>query len=320
MSPQSDHRLSSATAFAPATVANVSVGFDVLGFAVAGAGDRVTVTRDPDVDGVRVDSIGGVVRDLPIDPAKNTASVAASSLLGQTGDAGGFRLALDKGIPLGSGMGGSAASAVAAVVALNHLVERPLGREDLLAHAAAGEQVASGAAHADNAAACLFGGMCAVVATEPLRVVSIPVPERVRCVLVHPHMRLDTREARAALPETVSLERHVDQAKRLAGFLSGCFHDDLELVRRSMQDLIAEPARARLIPGFERVRSAALDHGAIGFGIAGAGPSVFAWVASDAAARDVEERVRAEFDAAGLGTDAWIGPIANTGAVVESKR
>lgn len=308
----------SVTAFAPATVANVAAGFDVLGFALAGVGDRVTVTREPDGEGVRIESIEGVVQDLPTDPEKNTASVAVLSLLAAVRAPGGFRLWIDKGIPLGSGMGGSAASAVAAVLAANQLLERPLPRAALLPHAVAGECVASGAPHADNAAASLHGGLLAIISQDPLRVVTIPVPQALRCVLVRPHLRLDTRNARAVLPGQIPLARHVEQSKLLAGFLAGCFRGDLEMIGKSMRDVIAEPARSRLIPGFARTREAALAHGAIGFGIAGSGPSVFAWVPSAAVGSSVEAAMRAAFAEVDLETDSWVGPIERSGACVEA--
>ena len=318
MTPSSTRRPTAATAFAPATVANVSAGFDVLAFALSGVGDRVSVWRDDAIRGVRVESITGVVRELPTDPEQNTASVAVLSLLRATGAAGGFRLAIDKGIALGSGMGGSAASAVAAAVAANRLLEQPLEPEALLDHAVAGERAASGAGHADNAGACLFGGLTAVVVDHPPRVVRLPVPRGIHCALVRPHLRLDTREARAALPESVPLGRHVAQSQRLAGFVAGCFLGDLELVGRSMEDLIAEPARAALIPGLAEARAAAAGAGALAFGIAGAGPSVFAWVRRAEDAGGVAAVVREAFVGAGLATDVWCGPIGETGAVIET--
>jgi homoserine kinase len=310
----------SVTAFAPATVANVGVGFDVLGFALEGVGDRVHVARDPAVTGLRVEAVEGVVRDLPIDPERNTATVAIRSLFDATGEGGGFRVRIHKGIALGSGMGGSAASAVAAVVAANRLLDRPLGTADLLRHAVAGERVASGAAHADNAAACLFGGLVAVVSNDPLRVVPLPVPRGVQAVVVRPDLRLETRAARAVLPPEVPLARHVEQSQLLAGFLAGCFAGDVELIGRSMEDRIATPARARLIPGYERARAAAREAGAIGFGIAGAGPSVFAWTLTAEAAARVERDVRKAFTVEGLASEGWRGPLGGRGAHVEERR
>jgi homoserine kinase len=312
-----------ATVFAPATVANVSVGFDLLGFALDGVGDRVTVTRVEGDERVVVDSIGGVVTDLPKDPRKNTASVAVLALIDASRPGCGFRIAIDKGLPLGSGMGGSAASAVGAVVAANALVDRPLPREALLEYATEGERAATGAAHADNTAPCLFGGLTGVVSKDPLEVVRIPIPEGLRCVLVHPRMRIDTREAREVLRPSVSLGEHVEQTMHLTGLLVGCWNSDLELIRRSMRDRIVEPQRSRLIPGFDAARDAAIAAGALGFGIAGSGPSVFAWVADDPSegtGRAVETAVNGAFAAAGLETDSWVGAIRETGAEVVAGR
>jgi homoserine kinase len=306
--------LTSATAFAPATVANVCAGFDVLGFAFEVAGDHVTVTRDATIEGVVLESIGGCVPELPLDVARNTATVALLAAIDLRRPSGGFRVALHKGIPLGSGMGGSAASAVGAVVAVSALLEPPLSAEELLRCALEGERVASGAAHADNVAPCIHGGLTAAVGGEPPRVVSVPVPRDVVCALVHPHLRVDTRRAREVLPRELPLTRHVHQSMYLAGFLLGCCADDLQLAGSSMVDLVAEPARSALIPGFAAARAAALAAGALGFGIAGSGPSVFAWTSSIEIGRRVEAGVRRAFQDAGLAADGWVGPLATQGA------
>lgn len=303
-----------ATAFAPATVANVCVGFDVLGFALAGIGDRATVTRTDEERVVTVESITGVVTELPTEARRNTASVAIHALLEQRKPRCGFRVTLHKGIPLGSGMGGSAASAVAAVVAANRLLDEPLPKTELLGFAAAGEQAASGAPHADNAAPCLHGGLTAVVATDPLRAVSIPVPDAMQCVLVHPHMTIETRQARAVLRTEITLGEHTRQSMRLCGFVAGCFSGDLALIASSMDDLLVEPQRSRLIPGFAEAKAAAREAGAVGFGIAGSGPSVFAWVDSAQRGAAVESAVREAFARQGLQTDSWVAPIHREGA------
>ena len=300
------------TGFAPATVANVGVGFDVLGFALEGIGDRVTVSAAE--DGVVVEAVTGVVTDLPTDPQRNTASVALLALLRDLQPGHGFRVRIDKGIPLGSGMGGSAASAVGAVVAANALLARPLAREKLLKYALLGEQAASGAPHADNAAPCLFGGLTAVVSADPPEVVPIPLPDALLCVLVHPRMRIDTREARAVLRPEIALSEHVRQSMRLSGFLAGCFRGDLGLIGRSMDDCIVEPQRSKLIPGFDEAKAVARAGGALGFGIAGSGPSVFAWAASQTVARVVQQGVVGAFERHGLAVDSWIAPIDDQGA------
>ncbi len=316
MSPDPDFATRERTAFAPATVANVAVGFDVLGFALEGVGDRVTVAHEQDSDGIVVEILDGVVTDLPVDPAKNTASVAVAAMLTGRWEGRGLRISIAKGIPLGSGMGGSAASAVAAVVATNGLLARPLATDELLPFAMAGEAAASGAPHADNAAPCLYGGMTAVVAAHPPRVVGVPVPSGLLCILAHPHLKIETRAARAALPESVALGTHVEQSMRLAGFLTGMYRGDFRLIGNSLIDLVAEPSRSKLIPGFASARSAALGAGSLGFGISGSGPSVFALADDPAVAGRVEKAVAAAFEAEGLEVDLWTGPIRQEGAAV----
>ncbi|HKQ60981.1 MAG TPA: homoserine kinase [Candidatus Polarisedimenticolaceae bacterium] len=298
------------TAFAPATVANVAVGFDVLGFALEGVGDRVDAEAVPSgAEPVTIGSIDGLVPDLPSDPRRNTAAVAARAVWEAARPPHGFRLSLHKGIPLGSGMGGSAASAVAAAVAANALLDRPLSREALLPCALAGEAAASGAPHADNVAPCLYGGMTAVLATEPPEVVPLPVPPGLRCVLVRPHLEIETRRARAVLPAQITLGQHVLQASRLAAVVAGLYRGDLALIRRALADLLVEPHRAPLIPGFADAKAAALQAGALGFGISGSGPSVFAWIDPVADASAVTAAMRGAFGAHGLAADAWTSTV-----------
>jgi homoserine kinase len=304
----------SATAFAPASVGNVAVGFDILGHTVAALGDRVRVARRSE-QGVVIRSITGVVKDLPLAAEKNTAGMAVLALARDLELPFGFELEIEKGIPLGSGLGGSAASAVAAVVAAAALVEWPLDRTRLLKFAMQGEAVASGSVHVDNIAPSLFGGLVLTVGIDNPHVKQIPVPENVRCVLVHPHMVLATREARAILRRTVELSDVIWQQANLAGFLAGCYTSDLALIRESLLDVLIEPQRQVLIPGFVEVKQAALAAGALGGSISGAGPTVFAWAEADDA-----ENVRAEMVAAfrkhGLETDSWVSAIDREGARV----
>ena len=303
-----------ATAFAPASVGNVAVGFDILGHTVAALGDRVTVRRRPE-PGVSIRSITGTVVDLPLAAEKNTAGMAALALQRELGLSFGFELDVVKGIPLGSGLGGSAASAVAAVVAAAAVVDQPLDRTQLLKFAMQGEAVASGSVHVDNIAPSLFGGLVLTVGIDNPYVKQIPVPETVRCVLVHPHMVLATREARAILRDTVELSDVIWQQANLAGFLAGCYTSDLPLIRESLLDVVIEPQRQVLIPGFVEVKQAALAAGALGGSISGAGPTVFAWV--DAA--DAEKVCVAMVDAFarhGLDSDSWISTFDRAGARV----
>lgn len=300
------------TAFAPASVGNVAVGFDILGHSLAAIGDRVRA-RLSGPPGVRITAIEGLIEDLPLDPQRNTAGQAVLSLLRASRATFGVELVIEKGIPLGSGLGGSAASAVAGVVAVNALLPAPLSRLELLHHAMEGEAVASGSVHVDNIAPSLFGGLVLTVGIDNPNVRQIPVPEAVRCVVVHPHMVLSTREARRILKPTVDLSDLIWQSANLAGFLTGCFTDDLTLIRESLADVVIEPQRKVLIPGFETVKDAALEAGALGCSISGAGPTLFAWCVEDDASRVRDGMARA-FAACGLGSDAWISTIDRVGA------
>lgn len=304
--------MSVASAFAPASVGNVAVGFDLLGLALDGVGDRVSVRRiaRPTVE---LESIDGVVPELPHDPAANTASVPLIALRERYGIRDGFSVSLSKGIPLGSGMGGSAASAVAAVVAANALLDEPLATPVLLELALAGEAVASGASHPDNAAASLLGGLVLLLPDgSPQR---IPVPHGLACVLVHPHVEVTTRAARAMLAPSYPLSAFVTQSAHLAGFILGCCANDAELVRRCLRDTLIEPQRACLVPGFDEVREAALAAGALGSSISGAGPSVFAWVARDHA-QAVEASMRKAFRSRDVECDSWVSSLDAPGAYV----
>ncbi len=303
-----------ATAFAPASVGNVAVGFDILGHSVAALGDRVRVTRRTD-RGVVIRSITGVVAELPLVAEKNTAGMAALALSRELDLPYGFELDIEKGIPLGSGLGGSAASAVAAVVAAAAASGESLDRTRLLKFAMQGEAVASGSVHVDNIAPSLYGGLVLTVGIDNPHVKQVPVPEAVRCVLVRPHMVLATREARAILGKTVELSDVIWQQANLAGFLAGCYTSDLPLIRESLLDVVIEPQRQVLIPGFVAVKQAALQAGALGCSISGAGPTVFAWAEQEDAGNVCAEMVAA-FRGHGLESDSWVSAIDREGARV----
>jgi homoserine kinase len=311
----------SAAAFAPATVSNVAVGFDALGFAVEAAGDEVavTLTEGPSVRVVEVVDATGTLAPgaISLDAAQNTATVGLIRLLEDLRPGFGFDVRVRKGIALGSGMGGSAASAVAALVAANSLLEEPLPKESLLAYALAAERVACGASHPDNAAPSLLGGLTLVVSTDPVRCVRLPVPRGLLAVLVHPHVRVDTRDARAVLRPHVPLADHVRQSARLAGLVAACFNDDVELLRTCLDDIVIEPQRAALIPGFARVKAAALGAGALGASISGSGPSVFALVDDEGIAKRTRDAMVRAFRSSGVGeVDSWVSPVSEEGARV----
>lgn len=302
------------TAFAPATVGNVGVGFDILGHTVEAIGDRVRITRTA-AKGVRIRAITGTSESLPLEAERNTAGRALLAMAEALELDFGMDVEIDKGIPLGSGLGGSAASAVAAVVAGNALLRAPLPKLELLKFAMQGEAVASGSVHVDNIAPSLFGGLVLTVGIDHPRTKQIPVPATVRCVLVHPHMFLSTKEARRILSDKVSLSDVVWQCANLAGFISGCYTDDLAMLRDAFADVVIEPQRQALIPGFADVQAAAMARGAIGCSISGAGPTVFAWCEAEAAPA-IRDAMVAAFAAHGLAADQWISQIGNAGARV----
>ena len=308
------NELTWATAFAPASSGNVAIGFDILGFAVDALGDRVTVSRT-DEPGVTISDVAGVAGELPSNPTQNTAGRSLLAMQEALQPGFGFDMRIEKGIALGSGLGGSAASAVGAVVAANALLDAPCEKLELLKFAMQGEAVASGSLHVDNIAPSLFGGLVLTVGIDHPRVKRIPVPERIRAVIVHPHMFLATRQARAILKRSVDLSDFVWQTANLAGFISGCYTDDLDMIRESFQDVVIEPQRQALIPGFQEVRAAAMGAGALGCSISGAGPSLFAW-ALEPDAPGVLEAMRSQFVSRSIHVDEWVVGLASPGARV----
>ena len=301
-----------ARAFAPGSVGNVGVGFDILGHGIAGVGDTVTVRRI-DALTVRITAIRGAVTDLPLQAERNTAGGALIALRDALALPFGFEIEIDKGIPLGSGLGGSAASCVAALVASNALLDVPLDAEALYPYALAGEAIASGGKHGDNVGPMLLGGL--VLATAE-RLTRVNVPAAWHAAVVHPHTVLETRRAREALAGSYALGEFVAQSANLAQVLLGCERGDAALVRAGLADVLVEPRRAPLIGGFDAVKRAALDADAMGASISGAGPSVFAWCESEAQAREASMAMAAAFADAGFDSDVFVTPIASPAAQV----
>lgn len=298
-------RQDAACAWSPASVGNIGVGFDILGHSLAGAGDRAQVRRIAAPE-VRIEAIDGCVTDLPLAAVDNTAGAALMALRRALDLPFGFAIRITKGIALGSGMGGSAASCVAALIAANALLDAPLAREALYPFALEGEAVASGGRHGDNLGAMLLGGL--VLATRE-RLVRIPVPAAWHCALVHPHAVLETRRARQALAGDYALAEFVEQSAHLALVLAGCHAGDAALVREGLEDVLVEPRRAPLVPGFADVKQAALAQGALGASLSGAGPSVFAWCASRGEAEAAAGAMAGAFTAHGLDSDIFISPV-----------
>ena len=303
-----------AKAFSPASVGNVGVGFDILGHVIEGVGDTVNVRRIHAPE-VRIAAIRGATVDLPLDAPSNTAGASLIALREALALPFGFEIEIDKGIPLGSGMGGSAASCVAALVAANALLDTPLSREALYPFALTGEAVASGGRHGDNLGPMLLGGLVLSTADQ---LVKITVPDAWHSVLVHPEAILETRRARAALQGNYTLSEFVSQSANLALVLAGCHAGDAGLVRAGLKDVLVEPRRAPLIIGFDAAKQAALDAGAMGASISGAGPSVFGWFESRAQAEAAAPGIQAAFAAAGFDSQAWVSPINSPAAQVLS--
>jgi homoserine kinase len=302
--------------FAPATVSNVACGFDVLGFALETPGDVVVAEAAGD-QGVVIAAIDGDGARLSRDPSRNTAGAAALALLARLGAARGIQLTIHKGIPLASGVGSSGASAVAAVVAVNELLGRPAPLDVLLECAMQGEAAGCGAAHPDNVAPSLLGGFVLVRSPMPPDVVRLPVPEALACAVLHPHLEVETAAARALLGGTVPLVDAVRHWGNVGALVAGLFLNDLSLVGRSLEDRVAEPKRAHLVPGFERVKAAALASGALGCSLSGSGPSIFALSASlEGAERVGEAMYRAFADSAKIGADLWVSRVGTRGARV----
>jgi homoserine kinase len=307
--------MTSVTAFAPATVSNVACGFDVLGFALHEPGDRVTARFIE--SGVRIDGIDGDNGRLPREAHKNTASVAVQALLGKLGDTRGIALHVTKGLPLSSGLGGSAASAAAAVVAADALLGARSSYETLIACALEGEKLGAGSSHADNIAPCICGGFVLVRHASPPDVVRLPVPRGLTAVVVHPDLEIETAKARALLGTTVPLHDAVEQWANLGAFVHSLHTGDFKLMSRSLHDSIAEPRRAPLEPGLAAIKQAAADAGALGSSLSGSGPSLFALCPdADVAARVAEAMTRAVHTHIGGEAQTYVAQVAEQGARV----
>ena len=306
MKSQPDHEI---RVFAPATVANVACGYDVLGFAIDAPGDEVVV-RHAETPGFRITQITGDQGKLPLDPEHNTAGVAALDLLRHLGMSDrGIEMEIHKKMPFGSGLGSSAASAVAGAFAVNTLIGEPLTKQQLLPFAMAGEASADGAWHADNVAPCLLGGIVFIRSNDELDVASIPAPPNLWVAVVHPDIEILTKVAREILPREIPLINATQQIGNLGGLLCGLIHEDYGLISRSIHDVIAEPRRQKLIPDFYRAKRAAMAAGALGFSISGAGPSVFARCEGEATARKAGDAISKVFAAVPLPNQIYVSRI-----------
>mgnify|MGYP002639811258 CR=1 FL=1 len=303
----------SVRAYAPASVANAVSGFDVLGFALEEPGDIVICTPS-DIPGINILPLTGAFSALPNDPKLNTAGVAVQALLDSKGLSLGMEMEIIKGVPIVGGMGSSASSAVAAVVAVNELFGLNLSPRDLLPFVLESERAATGVPHADNAAPSLLGGFTLIHSLDPLDIVSLATPAAFTCALVHPHMHIKTRDAREILPKSIPMGTATRQMGHIAGFVAGLYKEDFHLISRSFVDELAEPHRGQLIPGYEKVKAAALEQGALGCGISGSGPSMFALCPDKDTAQKAGQAMQKIFFQEDLGSDFFISAISQQGA------
>ena len=259
--------------FCPATIANLNCGFDVMGLCLDGIGDEMIIRKVTE-KGIRIVKIIGA--NLPLETEKNVAGVAGLALLNEIETNFGFEIEIIKKIKAGSGIGSSAASAAGAVFGINELLEKPFSRNELVKFAMQGEVLASGSAHADNVAPCLLGGFTLVRGYNPLDVIKIESPENLFAVVLHPDIEIKTIDARAVLQPMISLKNAITQWRNLGGLIAGLYSKNYDLIGRSLQDVIVEPLRKGLITNFDEVKNSALQNGALGSGISGSGPSIFA--------------------------------------------
>lgn len=309
---------SSVESFAPASIGNLGVGFDMLGLALAGIGDKV-IARRSGGSGVTIAEIldvdGKAHTALSTATDQNTASIAAQALWDSQSQAGGVELRIHKGVPLKSGMGSSAASAVAGVMAVNELLEVPLGKAELLRFAIEGEKFASGGIHADNVAPSLLGGLVFCPAVLLPETVLIKPPSGVLSVLLHPDLQVATAAARKGLESSYPMELWLAQQAYLAGFIAACEQDDHSLLKSCLKDVVVEPQRAALVPCLGQVQTAALDCGAFGSSLSGSGPSIFALCREDDAP-GVAAAMEAACREAGHACRTWISRLDAPGATV----
>ena len=296
--------------FCPATIANISCGFDVLGVALDSVGDEMVV-RKTSVKGIRISKLEG--QDLPMETLQNVAGVAGLALLEASDYQGGFEIEIYKKIKAGSGIGSSAASSTGAVWAMNELLGKPFSTLELVKFSMEGERLASGVAHADNVAPALFGGFTLVRSYDPLDVVTIPSPNELFATVIHPQIEVKTSDSRKVLKNKISLADGIKQWGNVGGLVAGLFKDDYDLIGRSLEDHIIEPIRSILIPGFDDVKAAAIEAGALGCGISGSGPSIFSFSKGGETAQNVGEAMKRIYQDIGIDFDIHISKINSEG-------
>ncbi len=303
-------------AFAPATISNVACGFDVFGFAINGPGDNVTARLNDSFNGVKITKISGDDGRLPYDSKKNTAGIAVNTLLKITKNDAGIELEIEKKMPFASGLGSSAASAAAAVKAVNKLLGLGLADNELLPCVIESEKSIGGTAHADNAAPSLMGGFVIIRSTNPVDVISLPLPEKLHFAVVHPRVEISTSEAREALPKIIPVEMAIKHWANTASLVHAMHSADFNLLARCMEDLFAEPIRSQWIPFYQKVKSNALQDGAIACNISGSGPSIFSFCDSEKGAEHVASAMKKVYHDKNITCSSFWGRVRQEGAIV----
>ncbi|MES2747624.1 MAG: homoserine kinase [Bacteroidota bacterium] len=292
--------------FCPATIANLNCGFDVMGLCLEAIGDEMIIRKGAE-KGIRITKITGA--DLPLEAEKNVAGVAALALLQKMTIDHGFEIEIHKKIKAGSGIGSSSASAAGAVFGINELLGKPFTKHELVDFAMKGEVIASGSEHADNVAPCLLGGFTLVRGYNPLEVIRIDSPSQLYAVVLHPHIEVKTSDSRAVLHPMISLKSAIAQWGNVGGLVAGLYTNDYGLIGRSLQDVIVEPLRKHLIPNFDEVKNAALQNGALGAGISGAGPSIFALCKGEETAQKIANAMTQSYENIGIAFDIHVSMI-----------
>lgn len=296
--------------FSPATVANVSCGFDSMGFAVDDIGDQMTFTKTKE-KGVKITEITGA--NLTYDVDKNAASAVVKKILLEANADFGIELTIHKGFSPGSGLGSSAASAAGAAFGANQFLENKYSELELTKFAMFGEEVACGSAIADNVAAAIYGGFVLVRSYQPLEIVKLPVPEELRVVAIHPQIEVKTKDAREVLPKEIPLKNAITQWANVGGLVSGLYTNNYQLISNSLVDLVAEPARKSLIPFFDNVKESAIKAGALGAGISGSGPTIFALCKGDKIAKEVYQAIEESYKNTGISFEVFISKVNSEG-------
>ncbi len=301
--------------FAPASVSNVAVGFDILGFALEQPGDEIII-REGTKPGLTITGIHGGGGKIPLDPLRNTAGAAALALLKHLGEADRpLEMEIHKKMPVGSGIGSSAASAAGGVFAISEFLKCGLSKYELLPFAVAGERINGQGLPADNVAASLLGGMVLIRDNETLDIKKLHIPPGLYAVVIYPHIEILTRESRMTLSSTVNMSDFIRQSGNLAAFVAAMYTSDIALIGRALQDVVVEPQRAAGIPGFYEMKEKALEAGALGFSISGAGPSMFALCDSSLKAENIAEAATALYQKKKMTMTPYLSRINHEGAV-----